>query len=134
MKNLTKIVSGILAIGILVATGVTALAASDIAADTTTNQSNTTISERFSNKGLMKMGKHGFGNKERPELTDEQKATMAENMKERLAEQLKDGKITQEQYDGILSDIVEGKKPMFLGMGGGKGRGNHGPCNIENQK
>jgi len=63
----------------------------------------------------MKRGKRDFGNMERPELTDEQKAEMADNLKVRLVEQLDDGKITQEQYDQVIAAIAEGKMPNLLG-------------------
>ena len=57
--------------------------------------------------------------KERPELTDEQKVEMQSKMKDRLAQDLADGKITQEQYDAIIN----GEIPP---MGNGHGRGGKG--------
>ncbi len=137
MKKLTKIASGVLAIGVLMATGVTAFAATDIPANTDTKSSNAAISEEATNRRSMKKGKTARGIMERPELTEDQKAEMTENMKERMDEQLKDGNITQEQYDQALSNIEEGKRPMNLGHGNGNGRkaradrGQRGLCNIE---
>ncbi|NCC87007.1 MAG: hypothetical protein EOM05_03940 [Clostridia bacterium] len=106
MKNLTKIVSSVLAVGVLLTTGITAFATTDTEANTTTS-SNTTISEKSCDKGSMK----------KVELTDEQKAEKADKMKETLAQKLDDGSITQEQYDKAIANIADGKKPMILGEG-----------------
>ena len=139
MKKLTKIASGVLAIGVLMATGVTTFAATNMPANTDTDSSNTAISNIEEGKRPMHLG-HGkarrdHGNMERPELTDDQKAEMAENMKERLAEQLKDGNISQEEYDQAISDIEEGKRPMHLGHSktrkSNQARGQAGLCDIE---
>ena len=51
-------------------------------------------------------------------LTDEQKAEMQTKMKERLAQQLADGSITQEQYDQCITSIDNGELPMKHGRGG----------------
>ncbi|MGO1580165.1 MAG: hypothetical protein ACTHWZ_01980 [Peptoniphilaceae bacterium] len=118
MKNLIKIGSGILAMGVLMTTGITVFATSDTDANMDVNSANTLISEESTNRRSMGRCNGGFGNMERPELTEDQKAEMEENMKERLAEQLEDGNITQEEYDQAISDIAEGKRPMFLGRGG----------------
>lgn len=135
MKKLTKIASGVLALGFLMATGVTTFAATDIPANTDTKSSNAAISEEATNRRSIKKDKTARGNMERPELTEDQKAEMTEHMKERMDEQLKDGNITQEQYDQALSKIEEGKRPMNLGHGNGRkaraDRGQGGLCNIE---
>lgn len=125
MKNLIKIGSGILAMGVLMTTGITVFATSDTDANMDVNSANTLISEESTNRRSMGRCNGGFGNMERPELTEDQKAEMEENMKERLAEQLEDGNITQEEYDQAISDIAEGKRPMF------SGRGRGGFCNME---
>ena len=71
----------------------------------------------------MRGGRSGFCG-EMPELTDEQKAEMEakkagmlEEMKTRLAQELADGKITQEQYDERIAAVENGK---MHGMRGGK--------------
>ena len=71
----------------------------------------------------MRGGRSGFCG-EMPELTDEQKAEMEakkaemqEEMKARLAHDLADGKITQEQYDERIAAVENGK---MHGMRGGK--------------
>lgn len=46
---------------------------------------------------------------ERPELTEEQKAEMLEKAKAQLAEKLKNGEITQEEYDQAIADAEAGK-------------------------
>ncbi|MEA4832087.1 MAG: hypothetical protein VB118_05670 [Oscillospiraceae bacterium] len=63
------------------------------------------------------LGKGGFFGIAKSELTDEQKAEMIAKAKERLAQSLADGKITQEQYDKAITAIDNGKLP-FLGKGG----------------
>ena len=55
----------------------------------------------------------GFGKmkgqpSEKPELTDEQKTQMLEDMKAKLAEKLEAGEITQEQYDERIAAIESG--------------------------
>lgn len=45
---------------------------------------------------------------EMPELTDEQKAQMLEDVKAKLAEKLEAGEITQEQYDEKIAAIEAG--------------------------
>jgi len=64
------------------------------------------------------------GEKNRPEMTEEQKSEMLSKMKEKIAQLLADGKITQEQYDQALNDITEGKIPEISGMGRGGFHGN----------
>jgi uncharacterized membrane protein len=64
------------------------------------------------------------GEKNRPEMTEEQKAEMQSKMKEKLAQLLADGNITQEQYDQALNDIAEGKNPEISGIGRGGFHGN----------
>lgn len=64
------------------------------------------------------------GEKNRPEMTEEQKSEMLSKMKEKIAQLLADGKITQEQYDLALNDITEGKIPEISGMGRGGFHGN----------
>ena len=50
---------------------------------------------------------------EKPELTEEEKVQMLEDMKAKLAEKLEEGKITQEQYDERIAAIESGDfKPM----------------------
>lgn len=119
MKKLTGIVSGILAIGVLVTTGYATFAGSDTDANTDKNLYNTFISEDNTNRRYMRRGGGCFDNNERQEVTEEQRAEIENNMKERLQEQLKDGYITQEQYDQAISDIAEGNRPMYLGGGHG---------------
>ncbi len=50
-------------------------------------------------------------------LTDEQKAQMASDMKDRLEQCLTDGRITQENYDSMITAIENGEMP---GRGGGR--------------
>ena len=76
-------------------------------------------------------GEFEFGkrmNANRKQLTDDEKAQMKAKMqeqaKERLAEQLKNGKITQEQYDQQIAKIKNGE--FEFGRGFGKGRGRRG--------
>lgn len=68
MKNLTKIISSALLVGVLIATGINTFAATGTETNTTTSPSNIAISEKISDKGSMKKGKGGFGNRERPKL------------------------------------------------------------------
>ena len=49
----------------------------------------------------------------RAELTEEQKAEMLEKMKEKLASQLSDGAITQEEYDEAIAAIESGEMPKI---------------------
>ena len=109
MKKLNKIISGALMVGVLMSTGVTALAATD--------------TPEPSRVESMKRCNRNFDGSERPELTDEEKAQMADKMKDRLSEQLEAGRITQEQYDQAIADIAAGKKPMGLAKHKGKGKG-----------
>ena len=90
MRKLTKITTTLLTLGILASTGTAAFATT---ASTTTTET-------------------------RVELTEEQKAERLEKMKERLAEDLADGKITQEQYDQMLSSMESGE--FHMNRGGGK--------------
>lgn len=150
MKNLKKIVSGTLLVGVLVATSVTAFAAvgnnpSQEALNTQTQtqerQHNTEFERGFnrseeSNEGFG-MGHRGsrkghrntdghhrnFENGERPELTEEQKNIRTEEMKVRLSEALAAGNISQEQYNAAMEEINSGLRPMFQGRGH---HGNHG--------
>lgn len=69
-------------------------------------------------------GRDESGEKNRPEMTEEQKSEMLSKMKEKIAQLLADGKITQEQYDQALNDITEGKIPEISGMGRGGFHGN----------
>ncbi len=68
----------------------------------------------------------GFGGKrhgimgERPELTEEQKAEMAENAKTKLDEKLASGELTQEQYDEIIAKIESGDLRGFGGKRHGR--------------
>lgn len=118
MQKLSKIISSVIVIGTLTAGGITSFATTEISVDASGEMSsNTTISEEASDTSLTRRAKGASRNNEKLELTDEQKVEKFENIKEKLAEQLKDGKITQEQYDQAISDIAEGKKPMSLGKG-----------------
>ncbi len=119
MKNLTKFVSSVLSIGVLATGGITAFAATDIEADTSTSSSNPTISQGAPDISSMKRSRGSFGEMEKREPTDEQKTEMAEHINERLAEQLKDGKITQEQYNQAITDVEEGERPNILREGRG---------------
>lgn len=63
-------------------------------------------------------------------LTDEQKAELQQSQKEDLAEALKDGVITQEQYDDAIEKIQNGEMPrMMVGFHGG--RNGKGPEQFE---
>lgn len=60
--------------------------------------------------------------REKPELTDEEKAAMLENARASLDEKLTAGEITQEQYDEIIAKIESGSF-AFRGKGFKGGRG-----------
>ena len=55
-------------------------------------------------------------------LTDEQKAQLTSQAKEKLAQELAEGKITQEEYDAKLAAMESGEMP-FGGRGGRGGKG-----------
>ncbi len=76
----------------------------------------------------------GYGEKDRPELTEEQKAEMQTKMKERFAQLLSDGQITQEQYDQAMSDITQGKMPEMFDRGRGEFGEKDGTELTEEQK
>lgn len=54
-------------------------------------------------------------------LTEDQKAQLLADAKTRLAQDLADGKITQEQYDSRLASIESGEMPFGKGGRGGMG-------------
>lgn len=66
-----------------------------------------------------KFGERG----ERPDAADRQAA-----LKERLAQAVKDGKLTQEQADAITKAVEAGVFPGGGGFPGGWGRGHGGPA------
>ena len=60
--------------------------------------------------------------REKPEMTDEQKAKMQEKLKEELAAKLESGEITKEEYDAAISKVESGEfKPDRGMMRGRKG-------------
>lgn len=60
----------------------------------------------------------GRGNRgERPELTEEEKAEMKAKRDERLAQDLADGKITQEEYDERINCEFDGENRKYKGRG-----------------
>ena len=73
-------------------------------------------------------GKRGEFSGEWPELTDEQKAEMLVEMKARLAEDLAEGKLTEEQYDEMLAAVEAGKMGFMRGGIRGGHPGFDGEC------
>ncbi|MFI2666065.1 hypothetical protein [Micromonospora carbonacea] len=69
--------------------------------------------------GLGERGERG----ERPDAAERQAA-----LKERLAQAVKDGKLTQEQADAITKAVEAGVFPGGGGFPGGWGRGHGGPA------
>ena len=60
----------------------------------------------------------------RMELTEEQIAERAENARERLAQRLADGKITQEEYDEKITALENGEFPLHgRSKRGGRNKG-----------
>ncbi|MBB5825104.1 hypothetical protein [Micromonospora carbonacea] len=72
--------------------------------------------------GLGKRGERGERG-ERPDAAERQAA-----LKERLAQAVKDGKLTQEQADAITKAVEAGVFPGGGGSPGGWGRGHGGPA------
>lgn len=99
MRKISVVASTVMAVGLLAASGVTAFAANTNTTSTMkTNASAVTTSL------------------EKTKLSSEE---MESQMKEKLAQFLADGKITQEQYDQAISDIAEGKMPEVFDKGRG---------------
>ena len=117
MKKTPKIISGVLVVGLLATISIMAFAASEAGDAAAVNSENPAGSKPLFDKASRKG--EGFHIGERTELTDEQKAEMTARMKDRLAQQLSDGKITQEQYDQCLTSVVDGKMPMPFGRAWG---------------
>lgn len=79
---------------------------------------------------LMKGRNRGFGF-HMMELSEEQKLEMIEQIKERLATELANNQITQEQYDKMIASLENGEFPVMKGRGHpAEGRGHHWENNI----
>jgi len=122
--KLKKIISILCAAALICSISVTVYAAT---ADSRTNDKSNSTKSTLGFNSDDKSSRFEKGTE--PELTDEQKAEMEakraemlEEIKARLAQELADGKITQEQYDEKIAAIENGKmhgmrgsKPGFKG-------------------
>jgi len=108
MKNLVRSLAVTLAVAMSFSS-LTVFAADS--ADTST-QENKVVVRKECRKDNAKEFKFEFRKNDKKtakkEMTEEEKATMLEKIKSKLETELKDGKITQEEYDKKVSEINSG--------------------------